>query len=393
MARFRFPLILCILYIHARKRRTIRSVTMEKTQVTIIGAGVIGLAIARELSSQFSDIIVLEKNDHFGRETSSRNSEVIHSGIYYPKDSLKARLCVEGARLLYDYCHSRNIPHQKLGKLIVATTAAEIGQVQALYEKGCRNGVEHLAIVDAKQIQAWEPRVPGLKALWSPNTGILNSHALMDSYYREATKAGVMFAFNSEAKRITRHGNDYEIVAGDDEYHFLSRIVINAAGLHSDHVAALAGLDVDALGYRLHYCKGDYFSYTGASPVRRLIYPVPHENLTGLGVHATLDLGGRLRFGPDTEYVDRLEYTVDERKKAVFYKSACKIITGLEESRFTPDMAGIRPKLKGEGVMDFIIRHETANGLPNFINLIGMESPGLTASLAVARHVRSLLGV
>lgn len=366
---------------------------MENIQITIIGAGVIGLALARELSRSTADIIVLEKNDHFGRETSSRNSEVIHSGIYYPKGSLKARLCVEGARLLYEYCQTHPIPHQRLGKLIVATTEAEIASVQALYEKGKGNAVENLAIVDAGQIQSWEPRVPGLMGLWSPDTGIINSHALMESYYREANQAGVLFAFNSEVKRITRQGDDYEIVAGGDDYRFRSRIVINSAGLYSDHVAELAGLDVDALGYRLQYCKGDYFSYSGASPVTRLIYPVPHENLAGLGVHATLDLGGRLRFGPDTEYVDRLDYTVDERKKESFYKAACKIMTGLEESRLMPDMAGIRPKLKGSGVMDFVIREETANGLPNFINLIGLESPGLTASLAIARQVRTLVSL
>lgn len=364
---------------------------MEKVQITIIGAGVIGLAIARELSRHYSDIVVLEKNDHFGRETSSRNSEVIHSGIYYPTGSLKARLCVEGARLLYDYCPANIIPHQRLGKLIVATTESEIEQVHALHAKGCANGVANLAIVDAAQIQAWEPRVPGILALWSPDTGIINSHALMESYYREANQAGVLFAFKSEAKRITPCGDGYEIIAGDEDYPFSSRIVINSAGLHSDHIARLAGFDVDALGYRLRYCKGDYFSYSGASPVHRLIYPVPHENLTGLGVHATLDLGGRLRFGPDTEYVDHLDYTVDERKKGIFYQSACKIITGLDESRLMPDMAGIRPKLKGSGVMDFIIRAEKANGFPNFINLIGMESPGLTASLAIARHVRELV--
>jgi L-2-hydroxyglutarate oxidase LhgO len=364
---------------------------MEKVQVTIIGAGVIGLALARELSSHYSDIVVLEKNDHFGRETSSRNSEVIHSGIYYPKDSLKARLCIEGARLLYDYCQSHSIPHQRLGKLIVATTGNEVGQVRKLHEKGIANGVKGLSIVDAAQIQEWEPHVPGMMALWSPNTGIVNSHILMERYYREATGAGALFAFNSEVKSITRHGDDYEVATGDDEYRFLSRIVINAAGLHSDHVAALAGLDVDALGYRLQYCKGDYFSYSGKSPVRRLIYPVPHENLTGLGVHATLNLGGQLRFGPDTEFVDRLDYTVDQRKKESFFNSACKIITGLELSRFMPDMSGIRPKLKGPGVRDFIIRNESANRLPNFINLIGMESPGLTASMAIARHVRNLI--
>jgi len=364
---------------------------MDTVQVTIIGAGVIGLAIARELSSHYTDIVVLEKNDHFGRETSSRNSEVIHSGIYYPKGSLKARLCVEGARLLYDYCDSRHIPYQRLGKLIVATAEKEVGQVQDLYEKGRGNGVNNLAIVAARQIQEWEPHVPGLVALWSPDTGIVNSHALMESYYREANQAGVLFAFESEAKSITCTGKDYEICSGNDDYRFLSRIVINAAGLYSDHVAHLAGLDPDSLGYRLHYCKGDYFSYSGTSPVSRLIYPVPHENLTGLGVHATLNLGGQLRFGPDTEFVDCLDYAVDERKRAVFFKSACKIITGLEESRFMPDMAGIRPKLKGPGVADFIIRNERANGLPNFINLIGMESPGLTASLAIARHVRTLI--
>lgn len=364
---------------------------MEQVQVTVIGAGVIGLAIARELSYHYSDIVVLEKNDHFGGETSSRNSEVIHSGIYYPQGSLKARLCVEGARLLYDYCQTHKIPHQRLGKLIVATNDSEVGQIQELYRKGCGNGVTNLTIVEAKQILEWEPNVPGVLALWSPDTGIINSHALMDRYYHEANQAGVVFAFNTECKSITRRAQGYEIIAGDDAYQFQSRIVINSAGLHSDHIAQLAGMDVDALSYRLNYCKGDYFSYSGKSPVHRLIYPVPHENLTGLGVHATLNLGGQLRFGPDTEYVDHLDYTVDARKKAAFYKSACKIITGLDESRLTPDMAGIRPKLKGPGVRDFIIRNESANGLPNFINLIGIESPGLTASLAIARHVREIV--
>lgn len=364
---------------------------MEKVQVTIIGAGVIGLALARELADHYADIIVLEKNDHFGRETSSRNSEVIHSGIYYPKDSLKARLCIEGARLLYDYCQAKNIPHQRPGKLIVAASEDEVGQVLALYDKGIANGVADLSIVDADRIQEWEPHVPGIAALWAPNTGIINSHALMDRYYREATEAGVLFAFNSEVRSIQRRVTDYEIMAGDDDYRFLSRIVINSAGLYSDHVAALTGLDIDALGYRLQYCKGDYFSYSGRSPVQRLIYPVPHDNLTGLGVHATLNLGGQLRFGPDTEFVDRLDYTVDERKKDSFYRAACKIIAGLDPSRMMPDMAGIRPKLKGPGVRDFIIRNEAANGLPDFINLIGMESPGLTASQAIARHVRELI--
>ncbi len=367
------------------------SLPMETVDVTIIGAGVIGLAIARELSSHYTDIVVLEKNDRFGRETSSRNSEVIHSGIYYPEGSLKARLCVEGAALLYDYCLARDIPHSRIGKLIVATSEHEVVKLHTLYAKGRANGVRHLALVDAAQIQEWEPGVPAIKALWSPDTGIINSHVLMENYYHEASQSGVLFAFNSEVKAITCHDLGYEIVSGEDDYTFQSRIVINAAGLHSDHIAQLAGLDVDALGYRLHYCKGDYFSYSGISPVHRLIYPVPHEDLTGLGVHATLDLGGRLRFGPDTEFVDRLDYTIDDRKRETFFTSACKIIRGLDASRFSPDMAGIRPKLKKPGVADFIIQQETGNGLPNFINLIGMESPGLTASMAIARHVREIL--
>ena len=364
---------------------------MEQVQVTIIGAGVIGLAIARELSSRFSDIIVLEKNDHFGRETSSRNSEVIHSGIYYPKGSLKARLCVEGAALLYDYCRAREIPHQRLGKLIVATNESEVPQVHALLEKGRQNGVADLTLVDARQIHDWEPHVRGVAGLWAPNTGILNSHALMDSFYREASKAGVLFAFNSEARSITPCAGGYEICSGPDEYRFQSWRVINAAGLQCDQVAQMAGLDIDTLGYRLHYCKGDYFGYAGNSPVGRLVYPVPHEHLTGLGVHATLNLGGQLRFGPDTEFVDRLEYTVDAGKRDAFFRSACKIIDGLDEVRLMPDMAGIRPKLKGPGVRDFIIQEESANGLPGLINLIGMESPGLTSCLAIARHLRQMI--
>lgn len=364
---------------------------METVQITVIGAGVIGLAIARELSAHYSDVVVLEKNDHFGRETSSRNSEVIHSGIYYPANSLKARLCVEGAPLLYGYCHSRSVPHQRIGKLIVATTPGDVAKVMALRDKGLNNGVKSLSIVDAAQIQEWEPRVPARMALWSPDTGIVNSHALMESYYREANQSGALFAFDSEVRSIAPRDGGYEITSGADHFRILSRVVINAAGLHSDHIAQMAGFDIDALGYRLNYCKGDYFSYSGTSPVGRLIYPVPHDNLTGLGVHATLDLGGRLRFGPDTEFVKRLDYTVDARKQHAFYQAACNIITGLDEARLTPDMAGIRPKLHGDGVADFIIREESAQGRPNFINLIGMESPGLTASLAIARHVRGLI--
>ncbi|MEI6515545.1 MAG: NAD(P)/FAD-dependent oxidoreductase [bacterium] len=364
---------------------------MDKVQVTIIGAGVIGLAVARELAGYFPEILVLEKNDSFGRETSSRNSEVIHSGIYYPADSFKARLCVEGSRQLYNYCCAHDIPHKRLGKLIIASGQEDVAKISDLHQRGIRNGVGGLELIDAERLAVLEPRSLGVAALWSPNTGIINSHVLMSRLYGDAVGRGVLFAFNSEVASIQRQADGYEVGVLQDDFRVLSDIVINAAGLNSDKIAELAGLDVDGLGCRLNYCKGDYFSYSGTSPVSRLLYPVPGEHLSGLGVHATLDLAGQLRFGPDTEDVTTLDYTVDERKKKGFFQAASRLIPGLEESRFMPHMAGIRPKIKGPGVQDFVIRDEKPNGFPNFINLVGIESPGLTSCLAIAKTVRSLV--
>ncbi|MBI5641256.1 MAG: NAD(P)/FAD-dependent oxidoreductase [Nitrospirae bacterium] len=366
---------------------------MDNVSVTIIGAGVVGLAIAKELSAKYSDIVVLERHESFGKETSSRNSEVIHSGIYYPEGSLKARLCVEGARQLYELCQANLIPFKKTGKLIVAAEQSEVKGLEGLYEKGRRNSVEGLSLLDSGDVRRLEPDVRAVSALHSPDTGIIDSHSLMKSLYTMAVAKGVMFSFQSEVAALEREKDGFVVRIRQEDYSFGSKIVINSAGLSSDSVAGLAGMDIEARGYKLKYCKGSYFSYAKASPVSMLVYPVPHEELIGLGVHATLDLGGRLRFGPDAEYVDHVDYAVDPGKRDSFYEGAVRIIPGLDREAFIPDMAGIRPKLYGEGdkVRDFVISDEADKGLPGLINLVGIESPGLTASPAIAKMVAGMV--
>jgi L-2-hydroxyglutarate oxidase LhgO len=366
---------------------------MDEVRITVIGAGVIGLSIASELSAKYDNIVVLEKHHGFGQEISSRNSEVIHSGIYYPQGSLKTRLCVEGAELLYGICKKYSIPHKKLGKLIVATDSSELQTLEKLFENGERNNVKDLAILEKHDIDKIEPRTNGIAAIYSPNTGVIDSHSLMKYFFNNAKDKGVLFAFHSEIELLSKEKDGFLIGIKENKYRFKSEVVINCAGLSSDFIASLAGIDIQKSGYKLKFCKGSYFSYAKTSPIKMLIYPVPHKELIGLGVHATLDLGNRLRFGPDTEYVESIDYIVDINKKDAFYESASKIIPGLEKDAFTPDMAGIRPKLHGpnEELKDFIIRDETENGIPGLINLIGIESPGLTASPAIAAMVADIV--
>ncbi|MBA4349294.1 MAG: NAD(P)/FAD-dependent oxidoreductase [Thermodesulfovibrio sp.] len=366
---------------------------MEEIRVTIIGAGIVGLAIASKLSERYDNIVVLEQHDTFGQETSSRNSEVIHSGIYYPENSLKARLCVEGAENLYEICKKYSIPHRKLGKLIVATDYSELKVLQGLLEKGIRNNVKDLVILDKHEIDKIEPNTNALLAVYSPNTGIIDSHSLMKHFFNTAKGREVLFAFQSEVESLGKDRDGFIVGIKKDNYKFRSKIVINCAGLSSDYVAGLAGIDIDKSGYKIKFCKGSYFSYAKASPVNMLIYPTPYEKLEGLGVHATLDLGSRLRFGPDVEYVEFIDYKVDSSKRDIFYESASKIIPGLDKEAFIPDMAGIRPKLQGpdEQTKDFIIKEESDNGLSGLINLIGIESPGLTASPAIAGMVADIV--
>jgi len=349
------------------------------------------LAIAAELSREYENIVVLEKHEKFGQETSSRHSEVIHSGIYYPPNSLKARLCVEGAKLLYEYCEKHSIPHSRLGKLIVVSNESETADLQELYETGIQNGVKGLTLIGKDEINKMEPNVHSIAAIYSSNTGIIDSHSLMSHLHGVANSSGVLFSFNTEVDSIEKQKNGYVIGITNNGYEFVSSVVINSAGLSADCIAAMVGIDIDEVGYRLSHCKGSYFSYSRKSLVKMLVYPVPHKDLSGLGIHATLDLGGRLRFGPDTEYGDDLDYKVDDSKRDTFYESAKKYIKGLDKASLNPDMAGIRPKIKGDGIKDFVIKHEIDREMEGFINLIGIESPGLTAALSIAKDVKNVV--
>ncbi|KKL81205.1 hypothetical protein LCGC14_1997110 [marine sediment metagenome] len=364
---------------------------MDEVDVAIIGAGVVGLAIARELAGKFDDIVVLERQGGYGRGISSRNSEVIHAGIYYPPGSLKAITCVEGSALLYDYCNRNSIPHQKTGKLIVAVDQSEEPALDELYNNGLSNGVSGLDIIRSKEVHKIEPNVIVHSAIHSIETGIVNAHGLMDSLYRGAVSSGVVFSFNTEVEIVEREKKGYVIGVKEESYRFMARRVINSAGLASDHIASLAGIDVDSAGYRLEYRKGSYFSYHAESPVKTLVYPIPRKDAKGLGIHATLDLNGNLRFGPDSECVGEIEFKVDESKRGEFFRSASKYMSGLDRECLSPDFAGVRPSLKGEGFRDFIIKHESDRGLYGLVNLIGIDSPGLTACLSIARNVNALL--
>lgn len=370
---------------------------MADVAVTVIGGGVVGLAIAAELAPRYSPLFLLERRDRCGTETSSRNSEVIHAGIYYPHGSLKARLCIEGKRLLYELCAKHNIPHRRVTKIITATTPDELSRLEALYDHGRKNGVE-LELLSAVQVHALEPNIASLGGIFSPSTGIISAHGLMDYFSFTARSFGAEILTRRTVVGLQKKDGEFEVTVdeGGGRTSFTSEIVVNAAGLESDTIASLAGIDIDAAGYRLHHCKGSYFVVANAAKaglVKRLVYPMPPRE--SLGVHALVDLGGRLKFGPDVEYLaDRsYDYRVDESKRAAFAQSVRRIVPAIAEDDLAPDYSGIRPKLqaKGEPVRDFIIVHETERGLQGLINLIGIESPGLTASPAIAQYVRRLL--
>lgn len=372
---------------------------MESIDILIIGAGVVGLAVARELASAGRSVLVVERHDSFGRETSSRNSEVIHGGMYYPKDSLKARLCVEGRRLLYELCRECKIPFKKTGKLIVAMDKDEQGALDVLYKQGTENGVENLSLVDALSLRRMEPHVEGMSALFSAETGIIDSHSFMKCLLSRGESEGALFVFNSAVSAIERGRDGYMVTVknGRQEERLKARVVINAAGLDSDSVAEMAGFDTGKCQYKLSYCKGQYFRVNGERSrcLNRLVYPVPRPKSGGLGIHATLDLAGGMRLGPDDAYLtNRLQdYSVDEGRRKDFYTSVKRFIPELQEDGLYPDTAGIRPKLQGPGeaFRDFVIQEESDKGFPGFINLIGIESPGLTASLAIGQNVKDLV--
>ena len=364
---------------------------LAEIDVAIIGAGVIGLATARKIAQGKKEVFVFEKNRTFGLETSSRNSEVIHAGIYYPEDSLKAKLCVEGKSLLYKLCDKHNIAYKKLGKIIVAASENETTQLEKLYEQGRKNGVDDLTLLSQTKLKKLEPNVEARAGLLSPSSGILDSYTLLKFLYSQAREKEAEFVFGTEVVGIERMGAKYRVEIRDREgiSAFISRVVINAAGLNSDRIAQLAGMDIAKAGYKLHYCKGEYFSLSSKyrNLVSRLIYPTPEQ--AGHGIHVTLGLDGSARLGPNARYVEAIDYAVDETQKQAFYNSAKRFLPLVELEDLTPESAGIRPKLQRPGgtFRDFVIAHEEKTGFPGLINLIGIESPGLTASLAIARYV------
>jgi L-2-hydroxyglutarate oxidase LhgO len=371
---------------------------MVDADITIIGAGVVGLAIAEKVSGQNDSVFLVEKHPTFGQETSSRNSEVIHAGIYYTKDSLKANLCVEGKWLLYDYCRKYDVPFNNCGKLIVATSKEEIAIIEGIRQTAIRNGVDDIEVLGKEQIASLEPNIFAVKALFSPSTGIIDSHSLMKQYETNAINNGCHIVYGSEVTGISKIKEGYKITlveSGKVNYEFTSRVVINSAGLSADKVSEMVGINDDNL--RILFCKGEYFRINPPKNrlIKRLVYPVPHHNMEGIGIHVTIDMGGGVKLGPDVKYLDSniYDYKLTASKQESFYKSAKKFLPFLEFDDLSPEMAGIRPKIQkpGEPLRDFYIREESERGYPRFINLIGMESPGLTSSIAIAKYVNNLI--
>lgn len=369
---------------------------MEKVDVTIIGAGVIGLAVAEAVSKHYDHVFVLERHDRFGMETSSRNSEVIHAGLYYQNGSLKLSTCVRGNRLLYELCDAAGIAYRKTGKLLVATTEAEEKGIHAIYDNACACGVENLRFLSQKELDDMEPDISVAAGFFSPDSGIIDSHGLMKYLYDSAITHGCDFVFSVDVTGIEKDNTGYCVTAKEptgEDFSFQTQYVINCAGLHADAVAALAGFDIDEYEYRLHYNKGQYFrlAHPDMFSISHLVYPPP--TATSLGIHITPDLGGGLRLGPDTQYVSKIDYGIDENAKQVFFESVRTFLPGLQHDDLIPDTAGVRPKLqgRGQGARDFVVSEESDKGYPHFINCIGIESPGLTGSLVIAEMVRDMM--
>jgi L-2-hydroxyglutarate oxidase LhgO len=364
---------------------------MDKVDCIVIGAGVVGLAVARRMAQAGREVLVIEANPAIGMETSSRNSEVIHAGLYYPAGSLKARLCVTGRSALYAYCEERGIAHRRCGKLIVATSDAQRDRLAAIHVQALANGCTEVVALTAQQAQAIEPSLSCVAALSSPMTGIIESHALMLALQGDAENAGALFAFNS---RVTGGRADAKSIVlqvrseSDTDFELEANTVINCAGLHAVHVATqIDGLDQQTLP-TAYFAKGNYYSLACKAPFSHLVYPVPEPG--GLGVHLTLDLGGQARFGPDVEWLDNsngsIDYTVDPQRADKFYREIRAYWPDLPDASLQPAYAGVRPKISPPNApaADFLIN---SHRNPHYLGLYGIESPGLTAALALADHV------
>jgi len=360
--------------------------------VVVVGAGVVGLACARHFAQNGYDTIVVESQSNFGMGISSRSSEVIHSGIYYRSSSLKSRLCIRGHHLLYEYCKTRNIAHKKIGKWIVAHTPNLSEKLFKLQQAGLDNGCDDLHFLDAAAIRVGEPELKAAAVLSSPSTGIIDSHAYMQSLVAELSSAGGIIVYRSPCKMAAQTKQGFDVQLEDTGETIISaRWLVNACGLDATSFAQnISGLS-ESFVPQVSYAKGNYFSYTGKVPFQRLIYPVPEFG--GLGVHLTLDLNGHARFGPDVEWINEIDYHVSESRKSKFAESIQCYWPACDENKLQPGYSGIRPKIGNQSdfLDDFLIQSEADHSVPRLINLFGIESPGLTASMAIAEYVFSTL--
>jgi len=366
---------------------------LEHVQCIVAGAGVVGLAIARELAMTGREVLILESQNAIGTGVSSRNSCVIHAGIYYQANSVKARVCVPGKHALYDFCDSHGVSHQRIGKIIVATQESQIPALHAIAAKASTNGVHDLVALDQRQARELEPEVDCVAAMLSPSTGIVDVHEYMLALLGDAESQGAMLALATPLTGAEVRSGRIVVTAGEEaDFQLSCDMLVNAAALGAQALAhSIRGLDAATIP-ALHYAKGNYYSLMGRTPFSRLVYPMPED--AWLGVHATVDLAGRCRFGPDLHWVDDLNYDVDAHALDNFYSSIRRWWPGLEDGALQPDYSGIRPKIYGPGetAADFLIQGPHEHGIPGLINLYGIESPGITSSMAIAEYVRTMLG-
>jgi L-2-hydroxyglutarate oxidase LhgO len=370
---------------------------MEKADIIIIGAGVVGLAIASSIAKKNRNVFIIERHESFGRETSSRNSEVIHAGIYYPQNFIKGKLCVEGNRMMYEICSKYKIPHKNSGKLIVAVNEKEEAELPSLLDKAINNGAEGIKIISSAEVKRLEPNIYARAALFCPTSGIVDSHSMMQFFEADAIDKGANTIYGAEVISLEKSSVYWTVGIKERSGEIStikSSIVINSAGLDCSNIAALAGIDLEKSNYKMNYRKGIYFRATRQLEKfpSMLIYPVPPES-NAVGIHTTPDLAGGMRLGPHFYYINELDYIVDESFRDFFFESSHSYLPFLEIDDLQPDIAGIIPTLPnpGEPMRDFVIKNESDNGLSGLINLIGIDSPGLTASPAIGKYVAQLI--
>ena len=364
----------------------------ERVECAVIGAGVVGLAVARRLAADDREVVVLEAETAFGTHTSARNSEVIHAGIYYPTGSLKARLCVSGRKALYRYCAEHDVKHRPIGKVIVACEESELTGLEKYRQQGTINGVSDLRVLGADELHAMEPEVRCVAGVLSPSTGIIDSHGLMLAYLGDAEDRGASLALGGPVVSGRLAGGRIALeVGGAEPMTVECDLVVNSAGLNAQAVArAIAGVPAQTIP-PTRYAIGHYYTLAGAAPFKRLVYPVARQDW--LGVHVTIDLGGQVKFGPDFSWIDRVDYRFDGSREAAFYSAIRRYFPGLKDGALRVGYTGIRPKISGPGepVPDFLIQGPREHGVPGLVNLYGIESPGLTSSLAIADYVAERL--